>query len=138
MHTIEDLVVFVREISAVEEVRPESDVFEELGVSGDDFHEMMDKYAKKCAVDMTNYLWYFHADEEGWSTGRIFFKPPYKQVTRIIVTPTLLADFANKGEWKLIYPEHKIAVQRFDILINQVMFIAFLLWAAVIMIFKLF
>ena len=56
---------------------------------------------------MTDYLWYFHADEEGHSgIGQLFFKPPYEKVERIPVTPQMLADFIETKKWKVKYPEH--------------------------------
>ena len=60
------------------------------GIHGDDFHELIDEYAKVFKVDMTGYLWYFHADEEGNSFGGSIIKPPYDRVKRIPVTPALL------------------------------------------------
>jgi len=90
---------------------------------GDDFHEMIEKYAKKYSVEMKGYLWYFHADEEsGWNNiGGWFFKPPYSRVARIPITPLMLTDFANRGKWDLQYPEHKLPKKRSDILINQIL-----------------
>ena len=41
------------------------DLMNDLGCSGDDFHELIEDYAKKYGVNMDNYLWYFHTDEEG-------------------------------------------------------------------------
>ncbi len=45
---------------------------------------------------MSNYLWYFHCNEEGTgSIGGMFFNTPYKSVNRIPVTPKMLTEFAN-------------------------------------------
>jgi len=79
-------------------------------IVGDDFHELIEKFAQTYSVDMTDYLWYFHCDEEGWRSYLcdFFFPPPYKKVKRIAVTPLLLTEFANKGKWHIQYPEHKI------------------------------
>jgi hypothetical protein len=80
---------------------------------------------------MNSYRWYFHAKEEGgWnSLGALFFKPPYKRVTHIPVTPKLLQDAANKGRWDLQYPPHTIPKRRWDLIINGILFLAVLLWA---------
>ena len=89
---------------------------------GDDFHEMIEKFSSRYSVDMADYLWYFHADEEGQNFGGLFFKPPYSQVDRIPVTPMMLADTANKGKWDIQYPAHKISPRRYDILITKLFF----------------
>jgi hypothetical protein len=50
------------------------DIFKDLRISGDDFHEMIFEFSKKYKVNMEDYLWYFHADEEGiMNLGAFFF-----------------------------------------------------------------
>ncbi len=107
------------------EVTSTCDIVNDLGCSGDDFHELIDEYATKFNVKMENYLWYFHTDEEGHSNsiGRIFFKAPYERVKQIPVTPTLLLESANAGKWLFIYPEHSLPKRRYDILINQILIV---------------
>jgi hypothetical protein len=106
-----------------DEVKPGTDIFQELGCIGDDFHELMQDYAKQFKVDMSTYLWYFHADEEGQNFGALFFKPPYKRVVRIPVTPEILLASANAGKWLIGYPEHKLPTRRYDMIINYVFII---------------
>lgn len=89
-----------------------------MHVVGDDFHDMIDKYAKEYDVDMRDYLWYFHADEEGISIGGVFFKPPHARVERIPVTPRMLAQFIETKKWKIDYPKHSIPKRRVDLFIN--------------------
>jgi hypothetical protein len=87
---------------------------------------MIEKYAKKYNVDMSAYLWYFHTDEEGFnSIGGQFFKPPYERVTRIPVTPQMLADFIVTKKWKVDYPAHEIPKHRTDLIINKIILITF-------------
>jgi hypothetical protein len=125
------------EIYWLDTITADTDIFNE-GISGDDFHELMDRYAKTYSIDMTNYLWYFHADEEGgWnSLGQLFFDPPYIKVSRIPVTPALLANFAQKGKWNIEYPEHDIPKRRYDILLNQILLIGFVVWFIIMSIRK--
>lgn len=122
MYSLHDIRLFLEKQTGcpIEEIEPETDIYTELGVAGDDFDEMMSAYSKQFNVDLTTYLWYFHCDEEGgWnSIGGSFFKPPYERVTRIAVTPALLLECANKGKWDLKYPEHKLPKRRYDIIIN--------------------
>lgn len=108
-----------------EEVKENTDIDHDLGCTGDDFDELISEYSAKFHVNMDNYLWYFHTYEEGHSNslGRLFFKPPHERVKHIAVTPTVLLQSANAGIWTLVYPEHKLPKQRYDILINQILVI---------------
>ncbi len=113
--------------------RPDTDIFKDMGIVGDDFHEVIEKYSKKFDVDMTDYLWYFHTDEEGHGgLGQLFFKPPYGKVKRIPVTPKMLTDFTETKKWQIDYPEHDRPKSRPDLLINTTvlisLFIGLLVW----------
>lgn len=123
----DDIVLFIREFSKKDYVIDETDLFDGAWIKGDTFTGLIQSYAKKFEVDISNYLWYFHTDDIGdFSVGGIFFKPPFKQVERIPITPLLLTEFANKKKWDLQYPEHAISEKRYDILINRI-FIALVL-----------
>lgn len=131
-----EIIDFIKDLAGTDKIEPGSDIFE-IGMVGDDFDEMIEKYSKKYSVNMTDYLWYFHTDEEGsTSLGRLFFDPPYKRVKRIPVTPTMLADFANKGQWKIQYPDHQLPKRRYDILIDRIIFGSFLIYVAISIIKK--
>lgn len=97
------------------------------------FIEMMEKYSKQYEVDMSDYLWYFHANEEGSNLGGFFYEPPNKRVKRIPVTPKMLSDFIETKRWKIDYPKHTFPDKRPDLLINQFVIIALvvgiILWA---------
>ena len=120
MVTIEEIIDLVYKKSCADGIKPDSDIFQDVGLNGDDFHEMIEEYAKKYSVDMKSYLWYFHADEEGQSIGGSFSAPPYKRVKRIPVTPLMLKEFADKGKWDIIYPEHTLPKRRYDLIINSI------------------
>lgn len=119
-YTTDNLIDFIKELSGTDHVQADSDIFNDLEMVGDDFHEMIEKYAAKYSVEMNNYLWYFHADEEGQSIGGHFFTSPNGRVKRIPVTPSMLTNFANKGKWDIQYPEHNLPKKRYDLLINQI------------------
>jgi hypothetical protein len=135
MSKLTEIINFVKEISGIDEINPESDIYE-LGVVGDDFHEMIEEYAKTFEVDMTKYLWYFHADEEGQNFGALFFKPPYLRVDRIPVNPRLLSEFAENKKWCIDYPEHKLPNKRIDLIINQIFIILSVIIALIIWVLK--
>ena len=133
MQDINSILKFVSYKTGCDNVALDSDIEEDLGCSADDFHELIADYAKIFKVDMSSYLWYFHTVEEGGisSIGGSFFKPPYNKVSRIPITPAMLLDFAQKGKWNLIYPPHEIPKKRYDLLINLIiilLFIVFLLY----------
>jgi hypothetical protein len=121
---------FVRDQTGSDEVFENSDIAEDLGVDGDDFDELINNFAKKFNVDISPCLWYFHFTEEGnWnSIGGAFFSSPDKRVKRIPVTPSMLFEFARKGKWDIQYPEHQLPERRYDIIINQLLIISFLIF----------
>lgn len=121
----ENIISFLTDLVGREKITALTDIFSDLGVVGDDFHEMIEEYSKKFSVDMTSYLWYFHSDEEGQNFGACFFKTPNERVKRIPVTPKMLVDFANKGKWTIDYPEHTLPKRRYDLIINTVLVIGF-------------
>jgi len=125
MYTEDDIKAFLVSKIGVEEkdVLFNTDIECDLGCCDDDFHELIEDYSQTFSVDMKKYKWYFHTGEEGNNIGGIFFKAPYKRVERIPVTPEMLLQFANTGEWDLQYPDHKLPGYRFDILINIILFI---------------
>jgi Protein of unknown function (DUF1493) len=129
---------FLKDFSGVYPDDPNSDIFKDMAVIGDDFHDMIEDYAKRYNVDMSDYLWYFHADEEGFtSIGGQFFKPPYERVKRIPVTPQMLADFSVTKKWKVDYPPHKIPKQRWDLTINRIIVISFIFGLVISFLWKI-
>jgi Protein of unknown function (DUF1493) len=123
---IDDIIEFVEKQTGIKDVNEGSDIFKDLACTGDDFHELIELYAKQFNVDLGSYIWYFHADEEGISLGGLFFKPPYQKVTQIPVTPHMLFKFAQDGRWGVIYPSHEIQKIRYDILINGILVLGFI------------
>jgi hypothetical protein len=132
-HSITDLINFLQDLSGNDNIESDSDIFNDIGMVGDDFHEMIEKFSKQFSVDMKDYLWYFHSDEEGQNLSYGIFKAPYKRVQRIPHTSKMLTEFANKGKWEIIYPRHKLPKRRYDILTNQILLGLFLagiiIWA---------
>lgn len=137
MSWINDIRNFLEDYSGVYPDNPNIDIFKDMGVVGDDFHEMIEKYSEKYHVDMSDYLWYFHTNEEGQSIGRTFFKPPYERVNRIPVTPQMLADFIVTKKWAVEYPKHEIPRQRKDLIINQAIVIVFIVGLVIWFIFRI-
>jgi hypothetical protein len=128
MYSQEQIFEFIKARSGIDLLSIDDDLLNDLGISGDDFHELIAEYQKEFNVDMAGYLWYFHSDEEGNNIGGAFFSPPYERVNHIPVTPSKLLEFANKGHWDIKYPEHTLPKYRLDIIINIVLIIVFLSW----------
>lgn len=97
----------------------DADLFDRLGIEGDDALDFMDKFAARFAVDVTDYRWYFHHAEEGWNIGGLFFAPPYRRVERVPITTGLLAEAIETKQWPLRYPDHVLPSVRWDIRLNQ-------------------
>ena len=116
MFTYDDVYVFLVQQLGVkrETLTPETSLFDDLGVDGDDFFELADAFAHRFNVDMSGYRWFFHHGEEGFNIDWILFKPPNRRVRRIRVTPKLLLESANAGKWALEYPAHKLSPIRWD------------------------
>ena len=118
--TIENVLDFVAEFSAKKGLHESVDIEGELSVTADDWHEMIEKFGSKYNVEMTSYLWCFHNEEEGFSFGSIFFKPPYDRARRIKITPFDLLRIAAKQKWDIEYPEHKLPKRRYDLIARTV------------------
>lgn len=127
---------FLEDYSGVYADDPDIDIFSEMGIVGDDFHEMIDAFSQEYGVDMSNYLWYFHTDEEGQNFGGLFFKPPHRRVERIPVTPQTLAKFIETKRWEIDYPKHSLPKRRYDLLINAIIFILSIIGIIVFAILK--
>lgn len=121
MADVFEIIEFLKEKTGADEITESSDVGNDLGVDGDDYIELLAEFSEKYNVDTTPCLWYFHYSEEGsWnSLGNLFFKSPDKRVEYIPITPTMLAGFTRAGKWNVQYPAHKIPARRYDILFNQ-------------------
>lgn len=142
MYSVDDIISFVREQTGTrkEKIDIKTDIFNDLGVAGDDCDELMGAYSKKFNVDLSSYLWYFHCGEEGsWnSIGGIFFKPPNTRVARIPITPLILLQAANEGNWNVKYPSHQLPQFRYDIAINRFLvltFFSYLLYRLIVWLF---
>lgn len=128
---LSEIINFLEDFIGANPIHPNTDIFYDLGVCGDDFSEMLEAYAATYDVDLSHYLWYFHSDDEGWPNfGGLFFKPPYARVERIPITPNLLAEFVQTKKWEIDYPKHKLPEKRYDIIINQI--IAFFIFLGII------
>jgi hypothetical protein len=127
MVTVDEIMKFVWErhtqYTGARAIKPDSDIEDDLACTGDDFAELIEDFADTYSVDISTYLWYFHADEEVFiNLGRWLFPNPYDRVEKIPVTPALLAEFANKGKWDIQYPEHRFPGKRWDIFLTPFMF----------------
>ena len=116
-------------------VDPDEDIFRRIGLTGDDADEFVSAFEKTFDVDMRNYLWYFHSEEEGGlGLGGLFFKSPDRLVTRIPITLRILSDSIDAKEWSVQYPDHTLPKVRRDLALNWVFVVAsvlFLIWVFV-------
>lgn len=125
--THSDLASFLEEYSGGQAPSFDADVFDALGIDGDDAFEFMDRFTARFGISADNYRWYFHHGEEGWNLGGIFFRPPYRRVKRIPVTTATLVEAIETRHWPLRYPEHELPSVRWDIRLNQLLIIPLLI-----------
>lgn len=119
-----DVAAFVEQYGAVAScedysaVSNEFDVFERLGIDGDDAFEFIDRFGDRFGTDMSAYRWYFHHGEEGINIAGLLFPPPYRRVSRIPVTFDTLVLAAESGVWPIQYPPHNLPPVRRDLQVN--------------------
>jgi len=115
---------FLKDFSgAATPLSDDADIFDSLGIDGDDGFELIERFATKFEIDITNYRWYFHHGEEAINIGGSFFKSPYRRVDRISITPQVLAEALRTKRWPLEYPERKLPSVRWDIGFTQAIFL---------------
>jgi acyl carrier protein len=126
MIVLKDIYLFIEQALGIDAniLKPDSDLFEDFGVFGDDLFELIDEFSEKYDVNIDNFLWYFHSPEEASSLFGIIFSPPNKRVSRIAITPDILVQYDNQKCWRLEYPAHEIPKRRWDILLSQLLFLA--------------
>ena len=130
MAEVVEIIEFLKSKTGTNKVSEDSDLGNDLGVDGDDYEELIMEFSKKYNVDVSSYLWYFHCSEEGsWnSIGGVFFKSPDKHVSYIPVTPGMLSGFTKIGKWDVKYPDHTLPPKRYDIMLNQLLVLVFILF----------
>ncbi len=128
MAEVSEIIEFLKEKTGADIVSENGDIGNDLGVDGDDYDELVHEFSKRYNVDISSCLWYFHWSEEGsWnSIGGSMFQSPDKLVKYIPVTPMMLAEFTKTGKWSIDYPEHKLPKRRYDVIINQILLLAFI------------
>jgi hypothetical protein len=133
MITEKEIIDFIETEYWKSNLQSNSDIFEIVRISGDDCYELIEKFSKKYDVDISNFLWYFHHEEEGsWnSIGGYLYKSPDKLVKRIPITPKMLTKFAETKKWKINYPYHELPEKRKDILLNKIVLIITLILAII-------
>ncbi|MFN3669750.1 MAG: hypothetical protein ACK4VY_10610 [Brevundimonas sp.] len=104
----------------------DEDLFDALGIDGDEGLDFIDAFVARFDVDATSYLWYFHHGEEGWNLGALFYTPIHERFGRIPITLAALTDAVRTGRWPISYPEHCVPSRRWDILINRILGVAML------------
>ncbi len=133
MVQIEDIYHFISRADPMllGDLKPNADLHDDLGITGESFNLIMSKFGREFNVDMRNYLWYFHHPEENaLGLAGLFRNSPSFRVPHIPVTPNLLLQAVELGRWPVEYPEHDISGNNFEITIDR--FIALSLFLFII------
>jgi hypothetical protein len=118
-------------------LRADDDLFEKLKLGGDDCDEFLEAFSQKFNVDMSDFLWYFHHEEEASNLGATFFKPPNQRVVRIPITLNLLSEAIVTHRWPVHYPPHTLPKRRWDMIINTILFGSVFALALIALLFKI-
>ena len=139
MIVLKDIYLFLEEALGIDAkvLKPDSDLFEDFGVFGDDLFELIEVFSENYSVNVDDFLWYFHSPEEASSLFGMIFLPPNKRVSRIPITPDMLVQYANQKCWGVEYPTHEIPNRRWDILLSQLLFIVLLIALVTVGVFLL-
>ena len=136
----QEIINFIEKEFWESKLTSDSDVFSEVGIDGDDCDEFLQKYSKKYSVNMNDFLWYFHYQDEtsltSFNIGGSLFKSPNQRVKRIPITPKMLTEFANSKKWTVDYPEHNLPKYRYDIIINWSFIILLIILITIIIFLK--
>ncbi|MBP8062628.1 MAG: DUF1493 family protein [Brevundimonas sp.] len=108
----------------------DADLFDALGIDGDDGTDFMEAFVARFDVDATDFRWYFHHADEGWNFGALFYRPIYRRFGRIPITLAVLTEAVRTRRWPIVYPDHIVPGRRWDILINQIFVAAVLIGLA--------
>lgn len=131
-----DILNLVEKLSG-KKLQPHHDIWLRSGLSGDDWHEFIDNFAHRYDVNMLNYRWYYHGDEEGFmNIGSWFYPPPQDQVDRIPVTASKLANVANAKIWNIKYPQEEVDLSRRDLKVNRIILCSFLVIMIILLLNK--
>jgi hypothetical protein len=124
MVNLNDIYQFVEKETGIKtnQLQPKSDLCEEFCVYGDDLFVLIESFGNFYGVNIESFLWYFHSPEEASSPFCLLFPQPNKRVSRIPITPELLAEYANTKNWGLDYPTHDLLNKRWDIILLNVFF----------------
>ncbi|MEO0452419.1 MAG: DUF1493 family protein [Pseudomonadota bacterium] len=130
MDTIEAAREFVAEACDYPDyLSPSDDILRKLRITGDDTDDFMIEFGQRFDVDLSNYNWYFHTEEEGYSIGSLFFKSLDRRVARIPITLEILANSIETKKWSVHYPEHTLPPFRKDLAVDRTLVIVALIFA---------
>jgi hypothetical protein len=124
----EEIEALLREQTGIRSSLDADASLQDLGLFADDLSEFMATFGERFGVDLSTFRWYFHTGEEGISPGGLFFTPPQDRVPKIPITLRLLREAAELRRWPVDYPNHSLPARRWDIVINQCLVGAFVLW----------
>jgi acyl carrier protein len=83
------------------DVRPDSDLERDLGITGDDAGDLMTAYAREFSVDLADFEFLRHFGPEGCLPGfGLYWRVRHGYaIGEVPVTPQFLVDAARQGRW---------------------------------------
>lgn len=82
----------------------------DLGITGDALWDLLGIWAARFAVDVSGFLWYYHAPgKTSLQLGPLRLALPSHGFKQIPITLGMLHQFAERKRWALVYPPHGLA-----------------------------
>ena len=69
---------------------------EDVGLDGDDFEELIERFGEQFSVDMGGYRWYHHHGPEGCNPLWLFVRPWWWRKTSTPVSVAVLVESARQ------------------------------------------
>ena len=113
----------------------DDDLLQAAGLSGERARAFFEAYASEFDVDLSDFRWFFHYRPERANAWRRIepLGPGGRPFAQIPITPRLLADAANQGNWPLEYPKHQTRGSGVPLILMFVL-LAFLMLAVTAMV----
>ena len=94
--------------TGLERIDPSTRLDEDLGLFGGEVDDLVRDLAKVFRIDIREYRWHYHADEEQRTPLSWILAPRQRRVPRIPLRTRDLVESARRGSWSIAYPDTDI------------------------------
>ncbi len=83
-------------------------LLEDLGLDGEDYLLLIERFAEKFSVDVQAYRWFHHHGPEGFNPLWLLIPPWWDQTLYIPITVGDLVESSFSGKWSVRYPDEVV------------------------------